>query len=60
MAGEELLLKVDITNAYNTISRKACMDGSTAQTRPVLNGGGVQKKKAPTQKKKGTHPDPPC
>ena len=27
MAGDELLLKVDISNAYNTISRNACMAG---------------------------------
>ena len=27
MVGDELLLKVDIANVYNTISRRACMDG---------------------------------
>ena len=27
MTNEEMLLKVDISNAYNTISRAACMEG---------------------------------
>ena len=47
MVSHELLLKVDIANAYNTISRGACMDGVKKLARDRMVGALVLERRKP-------------